>query len=195
MKKLVIVLIAILLMALPFASACTGSEGERGPQGIQGEQGLRGNPGNPGNPGNTGLQGQPGATGPAGPTGPKGSQGTRGPTGATGPQGSQGYTGAQGPAGLGGSTAALTLSDSAVYRGNDVWVYGSGFTPGQYVQIYGTYSLEKGSGTWSVYAHAGSYGHIRAKIYVPTSASRGKGATISANVGGVTVATTPIWIR
>ena len=98
-------------------------------QGPPGEPGLPGLPGNPGNPGAPGPQGPPGEPGLPGLPGNPGNPGAPGPAGAPG---------AQGPAGIDGVSpqASISVSKTSIAAvGDSFSVVGSGFIPGEPVEL------------------------------------------------------------
>ena len=98
-------------------------------QGPPGEPGLPGLPGNPGNPGAPGPQGEPGEPGLPGLPGNPGNPGAPGPPGAPGANGIDGIDGVS-------PQAAVSLSKSSVAgTGDPVVVTGSGFIPGEPVEL------------------------------------------------------------
>lgn len=98
-------------------------------QGPPGEPGLPGLPGNPGNPGEAGPQGEPGAPGLPGLPGNPGNPGAPGPPGPAGPPGANGIDGVS-------PQAMVSLSKSSVAAAGDpVVVTGSGFIPGEPVEL------------------------------------------------------------
>ena len=98
-------------------------------QGPPGEPGLPGLPGNPGNPGEAGPQGEPGAPGLPGLPGNPGNPGAPGPPGPPGPPGANGLDGVS-------PEAMVSLSKSSVAgSGDPVIVTGSGFLPGEPVEL------------------------------------------------------------
>lgn len=110
MKRHMIVLASVLLIACgesstPSAGTSTagaagadGAQGAKGDVGAAGPAGAKGDKGDPGGPGAQGAAGAAGATGPAGPSGAQGPQGAMGPQGPAGPMGAQGPVGPEGPA-------------------------------------------------------------------------------------------------
>ena len=98
-------------------------------QGPPGEPGLPGLPGNPGNPGAPGPQGEPGEPGLPGLPGNPGNPGAPGPPGATGPQGIPGIDGVS-------PHAAVSLSKSSIAAAGDPFIVtGSGFIPGEPIEL------------------------------------------------------------
>ena len=98
-------------------------------QGPPGEPGLPGLPGNPGNPGEAGPQGEPGAPGLPGLPGNPGNPGAPGPPGPPGPPGANGIDGVS-------PQASVSLSKSSVAAAGDpVIVTGSGFIPGEPIEL------------------------------------------------------------
>lgn len=98
-------------------------------QGPPGESGLPGLPGNPGNPGEAGPQGPPGVPGLPGLPGNPGNPGAPGPPGPPGPPGANGIDGVS-------PQASVSLSKSSVAAAGDpVTVTGSGFIPGEPIEL------------------------------------------------------------
>lgn len=108
MKRHIIVLASVLLVACGESSApsagtttagAAGSDGAQGPKGDVGATGPAGPKGDKGDPGGPGPQGAVGAAGSTGPVGPAGTQGPQGPQGVQGPVGPMGPQGPQGEPG------------------------------------------------------------------------------------------------
>ncbi len=98
-------------------------------QGPPGEPGLPGISGNPGNPGAPGPQGEPGEPGLPGLPGNPGNPGAPGPPGAQGPQGPPGIDGVS-------PQASVSLSKSSIAAVGDPFVVtGSGFIPGEPIEL------------------------------------------------------------
>ena len=98
-------------------------------QGPPGEPGLPGLPGNPGNPGEAGPQGPPGEPGLPGLPGNPGNPGAPGPPGPPGVNGIDGIDGVS-------PQAMVSLSKSSVAAAGDpVVVTGSGFIPGEPIEL------------------------------------------------------------
>ena len=98
-------------------------------QGPPGEPGLPGLPGNPGNPGAAGPQGEPGEAGLPGLPGNPGNPGAPGPPGPQGPPGANGIDGVS-------PQAAVSLSKSSIAAVGDPFIVtGSGFIPGEPIEL------------------------------------------------------------
>ena len=138
-KLISLVLVSILILTGVFSFTSCSPAGPPGPPGLPGEPGLPGLPGEPGNPG------LPGSSGPAGPPGEPRSS----------------------------APAMLKVVPSTAAPKGKVEIYGAGFTPGEEISVcvenlpdiecvwgtygegtisavasdYGTFYIEKGSGT------------------------------------------------
>ncbi len=98
-------------------------------QGPPGEPGLPGLPGNPGNPGAPGPQGPPGESGLPGLPGNPGNPGAPGPPGANGIDGIDGIDGVS-------PQASVSLSKSSIAAVGDPFIVtGSGFIPGEPIEL------------------------------------------------------------
>ncbi len=98
-------------------------------QGPPGEPGLPGLPGEPGSPGNPGPQGPPGEPGLPGLPGNPGNPGAPGPPGPQGPPGANGIDGVS-------PQASIHVSKMSVAATGDPFVVsGSGFIPGEPIEL------------------------------------------------------------
>ncbi len=107
MKRKILFLIGVLVVAALALSACAGAEGPQGPAGPAGPAGPEG------------PQGPPGETGPAGPEGPQGPPGEAGEIGAAAPMGAA-YVGAQVCAGCHSDIAEVFNMSGHPYKLNRV---------------------------------------------------------------------------
>ena len=98
-------------------------------QGPPGDPGLPGLPGEPGNPGNPGPQGPPGEPGHPGLPGNPGNPGAPGPPGPQGPPGVNGIDGVSPQASISSSKSSIAA------MGDSFMVTGSGFIPGEPIEL------------------------------------------------------------
>ncbi|MBI2846342.1 MAG: hypothetical protein HYX82_00515 [Chloroflexi bacterium] len=155
--------ILVALLALVFASACTGPAGQTGPQGERGTAGPQGE------------RGPAGATGPQGAPGERGLQGLQGPAGATGPAGAAGPEGK--PAPQVEATIVIMTSDLERFPhvpvGSSVSIHGSGFAPNETIVVEIVAGISGLTRTWKEFKSNESGAFATHSLALPAAVKEG----------------------